>query len=718
MQPLLEPGHTCWRVARAERARVLVDAADYFARVREAMLAARHRIDIVGWDIDSRVRLVSDKVAAEDGAPAALGELLTWLCRRQPSLRVRLLLWDYSILYALEREPLPSVRLGWQTPPQVEVCLDDHLPLGACHHQKIVVVDDALAFSGGLDLTIRRWDTREHRAAHPQRTDPTGEHYAPFHDVQMMVDGDAAAALATLTRERWTDARCQEPEPVQPRGDCWPETVEAQFRDVDVGIALTVPELQERAASRQVEALFCAAIAAAEKDIYIENQYLTSEVIADALVERLQENAELGVVAVLPDQPDGWLEARTMGAGRLRFQRKLEQAGVADRVRILHPVVRGEDGGSVPVMVHAKLSVVDDRLLRVGSANLNNRSMGFDTECDLAIDAGDDEALRALVRAQRDDLLAEHLGRPREEVSAAVERHGSLVAAVDALRGGSARSLEPIHDTASQEDLITEAVSPIADPEQPIGAPELNLELFGGAPSPPPVSAIVKSALLATIVATLALVWAYTPLSQLTEMETLRGLVERYSGGFWTVPLVLAMYAVLGMALFPVTALILLTALLFGPVEAFFYALTGSLLSASLAYGIGRAAGRRFVRRLIGPCHRRAGRARHLRAAQHAGRALHLHQRGRRRVARALPRLRHRHGGGHGPRHRRHVCARREHLAAVLGPERRQAGAAGGRGAAVGRRRLRPATAGGPAAPARRLTVLLRPRGRVALARG
>src|SRR3546814_20878923 len=86
------------------------------------------------------------------------------------------------MLYALEREPLPAIRLDWATPAQISVCLDDVLPIGAAHHQKVVVVDDALAFCGGLDLTIRRWDTSDHALHNPERKDPRGESYRPFHD--------------------------------------------------------------------------------------------------------------------------------------------------------------------------------------------------------------------------------------------------------------------------------------------------------------------------------------------------------------------------------------------------------------------------------------------------------------------------------------------------------------------------------------------------------
>ena len=58
--------------------------------------------------------------------------------------------------------------------------------------------------------------------------------------------------------------------------------------------------------------------------------------------------------------------------------------------------------------MHAKVVVADDRLLRVGSSNLNNRWMGFDTECDLAIKAREgEETTHRTILGIRDQLLAE-----------------------------------------------------------------------------------------------------------------------------------------------------------------------------------------------------------------------------------------------------------------------------------------------------------------------
>src|SRR4029079_3478003 len=96
-------------------------------------------------------------------------EFLNGVLSRQPDLRVFALAWDFSVLFTLEREPLPTYRFDWHAHPRLSFHLDDAHPFGASHHQKIVVVDDAIAFAGGLDLAIRRWDTPAHLAPEPGR---------------------------------------------------------------------------------------------------------------------------------------------------------------------------------------------------------------------------------------------------------------------------------------------------------------------------------------------------------------------------------------------------------------------------------------------------------------------------------------------------------------------------------------------------------------------
>lgn len=602
--PILVEGRNVWRVETARRAAVLVDAAACFGAMREAMKKARRSIMIVGWDIDSRTPLVGPD-GAHDDLPPTLGAFLSALVKRNPELSIKLLLWDYSMLYALEREMLPELALGWNTPRQVEICLDDTIPFGSSHHQKIVVIDDALAFNGGIDLTVRRWDRPDHLPDNPARVDPAGKPYAPFHDVQMMVDGPAAAALGDLVRARWAHSACECLEPPTAENDPWPADVEPHFRDVAIGIARTKPEQPEEREVREIEALFRDMIAAAERTIYIENQFLTCLTLADCLAERLREVPALEVLIVAPKTHHTWLEHRTMLAGRIRFMEKLREAGVLDRVRLVYPYV--ETGGrSAEVMVHAKVTVVDDRLLRIGSANLANRSMGTDTECDLVIEA-EDRRTRATVTRIRDGLISEHLGLSAGDIADAVSNHGALLAAVDAIsRKGSSRRLVPIDDGRIPDEEI-QAIETIADPGRPIAPPRLLAEVAA-----PRVRRQWPKFLLKTVGVILVFMlfvglWRWTPLAEWTRPETITASLAALARAPWGPALVILVFIVGGFVAFPVTLLIAATAAAFGIWPGLAYAAGGSLASAFLTYLIGRRFGTDGLRGFAGPRINRIG---------------------------------------------------------------------------------------------------------------
>ena len=288
---ILSTGRNCWRVERARRAAFLVDGEAYFTAFHDAVAGARGTVYIAGWDLDSRVALRRD--GRDHGPSATLGDFLNHMAKNTPGLRIQVLVWDFAMIYALEREPLLLFHMGWKTHHRVRTVMDGETPLGSSHHQKLVVVDDEVAFCGGLDLTQRRWDTREHSPADPRRTDPGGQTYGPFHDVQMAVDGPAAAALGELFRERWRWATGRDaPVPAPPQSasdaaDPWPQGLVPDMGDTDVAIARTMPAFKGREEVCEVKALYLDSIARARRSIYIENQYFTSAAVERALAARL-----------------------------------------------------------------------------------------------------------------------------------------------------------------------------------------------------------------------------------------------------------------------------------------------------------------------------------------------------------------------------------------------------------------------------------------------
>ena len=585
----LRPNHNVWRIERAARAAVLIDAAAFFEAVRGACLKAERSIIVVGWDIDSRTPLVGADGHPADGLPSSFADFLRDLVRTRPHLHVHLLLWDYSLLYAGERELLPRLSLGWRTPERVTLCIDNSVPFGSSQHQKIVVVDDAVAFSGGLDLTIRRWDTTSHSAENRQRVDPSGHPYRPFHDVQMMVDGAAAHALARLARERWCRANGGVPQ-VEPHGDPWPETVYADFTDVDVGIARTQPRYDGGDAIREAETLFVDSIELAEREIYIENQLLSSALIADRLADRLSRCPELEVVIVAPRTHDSWVERHTMRNGRIRFWRRIHAAG-GNRVRLVYPAVE-QGGRATDTMIHSKVMVVDDRFLRVGSANMNNRSMGADTECDLAVEARSDRERTAILEI-RNRLLGEHCGVAAADVATFLARHGSLVRAADEL-GANGHSLRPIDDGKPDEGGLSDVIERIADPPRPIRPTRLARHLLAR------LRPLLVALACALVVLGIALAWRYTPLAGLVTADNVRAVLKTVRGEPWAILIVILVFVLAGAIIFPLNILILTTAAVFGPWLGILYGGAGTVTSGLVMFLLGSLLGREALYRMLG----------------------------------------------------------------------------------------------------------------------
>jgi phosphatidylserine/phosphatidylglycerophosphate/cardiolipin synthase-like enzyme len=460
---ILEEGVSCWRVAPAGKVAVLIDAAAYFQALLSAWRKARARIMILGWDFDPGIRLDPTDPATE------LRRLLRALVEDHPQLHLYLLIWDISVLFGPSEAGRQLIATNWQAHPRIHFRFDGRHPVGAAHHEKIVTVDDELAFAGGIDLTVERWDTPEHQFDRATRRDPGGEPYDPVHDVQLALDGAAARAVAELARARWVAATGEALAPCDGSAALWPDDLAPALTDVDVGIARTQAAMEGRPEVNEVAALNVAALAAARRSVYIETQYLAAPAIADRLALLLERPDGPEIVLVIWRQAIGWIERFAMGSNRDRLMRRL---AAADRHGRLRAYWLGEPAApNREIDLHAKLIIVDDVFLRIGSSNLNNRSLGFDSECDLAIEALD-AASRAGIAAVRNRLLAEHLVRPAEEVGQTVAADG-LIAAIDRLNPGHGRlrryEVEP--EAGPREPL---AGSALLDPAEP-----LDLEYLG-----------------------------------------------------------------------------------------------------------------------------------------------------------------------------------------------------------------------------------------------
>jgi phosphatidylserine/phosphatidylglycerophosphate/cardiolipin synthase-like enzyme/uncharacterized membrane protein YdjX (TVP38/TMEM64 family) len=543
---------------------------------------------------------------AADGYPLRLGDFMAALVKQKPNLWIRILVWDFSLLYAASRDSVPAmaVALRWKTPRRLDLCLDDTIPMGSAHHQKLIVIDDALAFGGGMDLTLARWDDCTHAPGDKRRCMLDGSPYAPVHDIQVMVEGPVAQSIAEYVRSRWARAAYEKVAAVRrPPSRLWSDAVKPDFFGVDVALSRTEPAFASAPAITEIERLFVRMIRAAQRTIYIENQYLTSELIAATLIEALQANPELEVVIICSLTYPSWVEDAAMIAGRRRFMQRQHENAVGDRVQLLSPRNAAAEE-TAQIKVHAKLMIIDDRYLRIGSANLCRRSMGTDTEFDLTI-LGEDEASRATILEVRDRLLAEHCGTEPAAVAAAVAETGSLRTAIEKLNGGECRRLEPIADDGTADETVPEALVALADPEKPID-PMLSLAGLSAFSADPEKKRRFRKGpwawlmLVALVMMGLAAIWTMAPLSAVADVEHWEGMLTAIRGP-WEVLAVVVVFVLSGLVAFPVVVLIAGTTAVFGVWPGMLYAGLGAMASALATYSIGWWLGQRRLRHYFGP---------------------------------------------------------------------------------------------------------------------
>jgi phosphatidylserine/phosphatidylglycerophosphate/cardiolipin synthase-like enzyme len=357
------------------RVELLVDGADALPRMAADIESARAHVHLAGWHFTPGLRLGADG--------PTLAALLAETAERVP---VRVLAWAGAPLplFRPDRDDVRAVRDLLVRGTRIEMKLDAKERPMHCHHEKLVLVDDAVAYVGGIDLTTLAGDRLD------------ASHHAPrgtvgWHDACVRLEGPVVADVADHFRLRW------------PRELERPPAADADAGGgVDVQLVRTVPErIYDGLPAGEFTILesYLRALRGAERLIYLENQFLWSSEVVSVLVEKLRNppRDDFRLVVVLPSRPN---TGRDDTRGQLGVL--LEADGKNGRFLACTLYQPGR-GGSV-VYVHAKIGIVDDRWLTIGSANLNEHSLFNDTEVNVVLH---DEAL---ARATRLRLWSEHLG--------------------------------------------------------------------------------------------------------------------------------------------------------------------------------------------------------------------------------------------------------------------------------------------------------------------
>ena len=366
---------------------VLIDGAEAFAAMVRALRQARSHVHVSGWHITPGFWLT------RDGTPTVLREILAELSSRVP---VRVLLWAGAPLplFRPSRSDVRKARDELVAGTAINCALDARERPMHCHHDKTIVIDDRVAFVGGIDLTNLAGD-RYDTPHHPFR-DAIG-----WHDVASRIEGPAVADVAEHFRMRWQAVT----------GETLPAAATpVAAGSVEVQVVRTIPDgmyTQQPAGDFRILETYLRALRSARQFIYLENQFLWSPEILAVLREKLRNppSTNFRILMVLPAKPNsGGDDTR----GQLSTLAQIDEH--AGRLLACTVYTRGE-ARDYPVYVHAKVGIVDDQWLTIGSANLNEHSLFNDTEVNIVVrDPG-------LVGATRHRLWAEHLERPVQQVT-------------------------------------------------------------------------------------------------------------------------------------------------------------------------------------------------------------------------------------------------------------------------------------------------------------
>lgn len=452
---LFRIGHNVHRVEHADKLKFLVDGCEYFSQLAHSIRQARRQIWIVGWDFKPRIRLTPQ---CDD--PTWLDDLLLSQLEVAPDLIVRILVWGMGPVYS--GKSLKMFRKsGILGHPRVNIRFDFSHPFMASHHQKMVAIDGRCAFIGGIDLTDGRWDDNRHLPNNHLRVKQDGSRYEPVHDIQVMVEGKAAAAIQDLARDRWCRTTGEDVPDIGLITTCPEEKLSPTSDLTNIPIALSLTDQPARSQSLK---LALDAIAAAKSHIYIEAQYLASFRIAQALAARLNSPHAPEIVVIVTRISHGWIERNIMGRNRSRIIRRLKRQDDNDRLWVMYAVVPDEQTRKEQeVLVHSKLMIIDDEFIRIGSSNLNHRSERFDTEADLSFVARNHEQRLAIANL-RSRLMAEHMGACAEAVSSAFRTSGSLHETIRANNLSGSRGLRHFNVNLIKGSVAPVLATPLVDP--------------------------------------------------------------------------------------------------------------------------------------------------------------------------------------------------------------------------------------------------------------
>ena len=428
---ILKPNINSSQFIKLKRLGILIDSDEYYQAFFNVTNRAKTSINIHGWEFDSRINLSH----VNSNFPDGLREYFTILAKKNRNLLINIRSWKSSFYLRFGRERFANFKWKLQVPQNIDYRQIRHYALYGSLHEKIAIIDNSCAFIGGMDITKKRWDTQEHIQNDSRRLDPEGKIYFPIHDIQAVCSHEIAHELNHKILNHPTDGQ----------SNIWPDTFFSQIENLTVALSRTDPEKK----LTQIEKLYLDAIRSSKKLIYIENQYLSNEVIFDLLVEKLKEIDGPEVIIITPMSYRGFFEKAIYQYSRDKILKKLKEADQHHRLGIFYPSSSNNPNDGF-IVVHSKIMIIDDRFMTIGSANLNYRSMRLDRELNISFETMENDKIKTFITNIFYRLIAEHLGTTPEHILKL--NSVSPLSLVNMLKGSGVRTLKDLESLKNPRD--------------------------------------------------------------------------------------------------------------------------------------------------------------------------------------------------------------------------------------------------------------------------
>jgi phospholipase D1/2 len=443
---IFKPGHNCWKVKKADHLALLIDGNRYYRAFFDVTSHARHCIEIAGWDLDPKLQLSH----IDPKLPDNLRMYFKSLTKKNKKLIISIQVWKAFFYLRFGRERFSKLKWALLTSNRIKFVRAKTPYLFSTYHEKVTIIDNSCAFIGGMDLAGKRWDTSHHLTDNFLRIDQGGNEYFPIHDLQMVISGSVVMDLKKIINNR-EDA---EFDLVMKSGHkLWPKEFPSELDDVNVAILRTDPKV----GACEIKQFYLDAIKAAQEYIYIENQYISSDSIIEILCQRLRQEKGPEVVLVVPYSYRGGFERAIYTEARNRVVKKLKASDPFERLSINYPKLRDPDCSKY-MIVHSKLLIVDGRLMTMGSANLNNRSLLVDNEINLALESlEENHKVGHFIKGVLSRLLAEHLDIEEQDFNVEFSIQKSLLKTIQRFQGQRTKTLQaiPIAKLTLSERVMT-----------------------------------------------------------------------------------------------------------------------------------------------------------------------------------------------------------------------------------------------------------------------